>query len=182
MEKAKQTARQYCRYYILNECMFGQEYEQILEMMEEMNVKLDVDFTNCTVLLTGIAKRFYTSRLHIRRRQYFQISNALRAYLDELQETLHFQYELVTVNYDSSKLMSVVFTFKQPFDQLKELALSITQFVQKQFENYGLNETPYLRNHSILSNPIHSFDEFQRTFERMLKQHRLGFFSIETPL
>ena len=47
MDNFKQQQIETCKRYIINESLFGQQYDQLLEMMQEMNVELKIDFNNC---------------------------------------------------------------------------------------------------------------------------------------
>lgn len=67
MDNFKQQQIETCKRYIINESLFGQQYDQLLEMMQEMNVELKIDFNNCYLILAGIEKRFYNSKLNLNR-------------------------------------------------------------------------------------------------------------------
>lgn len=60
MDNFKQQQIETCKRYIINESLFGQQYDQLLEMMQEMNVELKIDFNNCYLILAGIENVFIT--------------------------------------------------------------------------------------------------------------------------
>ena len=173
---------EYCKRYILNECLFGQSYEQILEMLHEMDTHININFDNCILILSGIEKRFYTSKIHMKRKNYLNINNEVKSYMNRLAQQYHFIYEVICVNYDVSKLIALVISFEQDKIDGLELASKIGGFIQKAFEKQGLTNQMYIKNHTILSEEIHTFDIFQKQFEYMLKQHRLSFFCMDQPI
>ena len=45
-EKREQKQREYCHIYLFNEALFGQSWEHLKTMEEEVQVNLKVDFSN----------------------------------------------------------------------------------------------------------------------------------------
>ena len=56
-----------CIFYAMNESLFGQSYSQLQNMEQEMGIKLNIDFSHCYLILTGLPRRFYMERLGMRR-------------------------------------------------------------------------------------------------------------------
>lgn len=168
-----------CKRYIINESLFGQQYEQLIEMMIEMDVKLSIDYNNCYLILTGIEKRFYNKKLGINREQYLEIFAAVNEETDKLSEEYAFMSEMSAVNYDSSKLIAILITPRKQYFPIKIIAETMQDKLQQEFIRHGLQKNDYLCNVTFYSQHITSYEQFQTEFKTLRNLHRLAFYRMK---
>lgn len=179
MDNFKQQQIETCKRYIINESLFGQQYDQLLEMMQEMNVELKIDFNNCYLILAGIEKRFYNSKLNLNRENYLDIFAAVKYLLVSLEQTYEFEKEMSAVNYDSSKLIAVMITPKTSKElPIPIIADQIQKKLQQQFIEARQVKHPYLSSITLYSEPIVSYAHFQSAFKQLRNSHRLAFYKM----
>lgn len=179
MSKFKHQQIETCKRYIINESLFGQQHEQLIEMMIEMDVKLSIDFNNCYLILTGIEKRFYNKKLGMDREQYLEIFAAANEEIQKQSEAYGFMWEMSAVNYDSSKLIAILITPCKQHLPIQNLAETIQEKLQLEFTRHGLHQNAYLSNITFYSNPITSYEQFQAEFKALRNLHRLAFYRMK---
>lgn len=167
-----------CKRYIINESLFGQQYEQLIEMMIEMDVRLSIDYKNCYLILTGIEKRFYNKKLGINREQYLEIFAAVNEETNRLSEEYAFMREMSAVNYDSSKLIAILITPRKKIFPIQIIAERIQDKLHQEFINHGMHKNAYLCNVTFYSQHIPSYEQFQAEFKTLRKLHRLAFYKM----
>lgn len=179
MSQFKHQQIETCKRYIINESLFGQQHEQLIEMMIEMDVKLNIDFKNCYLILTGIEKRFYNKKLGMDREQYLEIFAEVNNEMSQLSQEYTFISEMSAVNYDSSKLIAILITPNKSNFPIQTIAETIQNMLQVQFTHHGLNQNMFLCNVTFYSPHITSYDQFQAEFKALRNMHRLTFYRMK---
>lgn len=177
MSKFKHQQIETCKRYIINESLFGQQQEQLKEMMIEMDVELNVDFNHCFLILTGIEKRFYNKKLGMDREQYLEVFAAANETMRKLSQEYTFMIEMSAVNYDSSKLIAILITpcTKQHLP-ISVIAEKIQNVLQQEFFCHQVQKNAYLCNVTFYSPPITSYVQFQSEFKTLRNLHKLAFY------
>lgn len=179
-EKMPAMSNRFGHVYIMNEALFGQSFDQLRELQEEAKVSLQVDYSHYYVCRTGIAKKWYRSRLGITRERYMEQKEYLKGCLERLLCECGYRGDMDTINYDRSKQIAILLSPCRPDRRTPgETAQRITALWQEVYENEeGFRETG-LANFTAISEELHSYDELEGAFEEVSRLSRLAFFRME---
>lgn len=176
MNDGEDWRSEYCRLYVINEVLYGQSKEQVERMQQEMNVKLNIDFSYCYVLVTGVKRHEYNRRLRIDRAHFVQnIYFHLREMVLQMGREEGFRAEFGVVNYDYSKRIVIFLSPLKPRFDPMPCARRISGWMDEQYRETGeLN--PHFTNITTLSGRIERYEQVNKAFEALTQLYRLAFF------
>ena len=176
----EQKQREYCHVYLFNEALFGQSWEHLKTMEEEVEVRLEVDFSRYFVCRTGIPKKWYSTRLGIDRRRFTEMLYAFRAQAAELLKNCGYAGETEVVNYDLSKQAALLFYPVRPdCSTPREVAEGVSALWERTYRETEGFESAGLANLTVLSPELHAYGELAEAFARLSELCRLSFFVME---
>lgn len=179
-EKREQKQREYCHIYLFNEALFGQSWEHLKTMEEEVQVNLKVDFSNYYVCRTGIPKKWYSTRLGINRNRFAEMFYTFQAQAYELLENCGYAGDMDVVNYDLSKQAAILFyPIRSHCSTAREVAEGISALWERTYRAEAGFETAGLANLTVLSPQLGSYEELAEAFARLSELGRLSFFVME---
>lgn len=167
-----------CRIYAMNESLFGQSCAQLNEIEREMDIQLEIDFSNCYLILTGLPRRFYMERLGMGRAHLMEQLDALRKALPSMLETSPVRYELSVLNYDYSKRLVIAVSPEDEFD-VSTFSKKVGSFIEDFYQRIAPYKTPESRNITVYSGRIESYAMYQHTFLRLTELYERAFFLRE---
>lgn len=176
MNKELDWRSEYCRMYAINELLYGQSREQIERMERDMNVKLNIDYSYCYMLVTGVLKREYNDRLHMNRTHFVEhIFLQLRDMVRRMGEEEGFRAELGVANYDSSKRIVIFLSpLKLRFDPLP-CARRLSSWLEERYRSMG-DADPHFSNIMTVSGRIEQYEQIKTAFEELTQMYKLSFF------
>lgn len=171
-----QNRGMYCNIYIMNEMLFGQSKEQIEILKRDMGVALNVDESNCYVLLTGVRKQEYNQRLKLNRMHFVEsVYRNLYDFMEQIVLEEHIRYELSVLNYDYSKRIIIILSPGcARYDPLP-IARRISSMLEEQYRQMGETNS-YFSNIMVVSSQIQRYEQIQPEFKRVMQLHDRAFF------
>lgn len=167
-----------CIFYAMNESLFGQSYSQLQNMEQEMGIKLNIDFSHCYLILTGLPRRFYMERLGMRRSDLIEQVDQLQAEVARLADSLGFSSEMTVLNYDYSKRILLVVSPRGEVD-IQSLAEHLGAFLETYYIRFGVHKGPPIGNITVFSHRIDSYEAYQRAFAQTQALYERAFFLRE---
>lgn len=167
-----------CVLYAMNESLFGQSYAQLNNMEQEMDIHLNIDFSCCYLILTGLPRRFYMERLGMGRSHLLGQVNRLREELGRIARSQGFACEIAVLNYDYSKRILVVISPGDEFDILP-LAEHVGAFLEEDYTRLWPNKPPETHNITVYSGRANSYEAYQQAFAHLQALYERAFFLRE---
>lgn len=167
-----------CRIYAMNESLFGQSRAQLDDLEQEMDVHLQIDFSNCYLILTGLPRRFYMERLGMGRTQLMAQLEALEEHLPSMLQDGFALYELAVLNYDYSKRLAIAISPKGRFD-VRTFAENVNRFIESSYQHIAPDKSPETRNVTVYSEKIESYAMYQQAFRNLTALYDRAFFLRE---
>lgn len=167
-----------CRIYAMNESLFGQSRTQLNEIEQEMDIRLEIDFSNCYLILTGLPRRFYMERLGMGRAHLMEQLDALHDAIPAMLGTCPAHYELTVLNYDYSKRLVIAVSPEGEFD-VSAFSKKVGSFVEDFYQRIAPHKTPESRNITVYSGQIESYAMYQLTFLKLTELYERAFFVRE---
>lgn len=167
-----------CRIYAMNESLFGQSRAQLDDLEREMDLQLQIDFSNCYLVLTGLPRRFYMERLGMGRAQLMEQLDSLQELIPSLLGDPDIRYELAVLNYDYSKRLAIAVSPKGELD-LRAFAEKVGSFLESCYQRIAPDRTPESRNITVYSGRIVSYASYQRAFLQLTELYDRAFFLRE---
>ena len=170
----------FCKIMLINEALFGQSEKQLNTIMKEVGTRLDFDFHDFYLCLTGLRKKVYTSYLNMHRQDYVQIFNEFTPFIEREAEKRGICQINAVINYDGSK--QIVYLIKKEEKTEREImdfACLIQDKLQQGYERSENFNHSSLQNFTVLSHLIGSYDQMAEEFERVRQLSRLSFFRME---
>lgn len=165
-------------YYAMNESLFGQSYVQLKNLEQELDICLDIDFSCCYLILTGLPRRFYMERLGMRREHLIEQVNGLREEVRRMAEAQGFRCEMTVLNYDYSKRILIAVSPKGEFD-IHLLAEHLGSFLEAYYTRSFPDKTSEMHNITVYSRQIDSYDAYQQAFAQLQTLYEKAFFLWE---
>lgn len=167
-----------CIFYAMNESLFGQSYAQLKNLEQEMEIHLNINFSCCYLILTGLPRRFYMERLGMRRVHLIEQVDRLQEEVGHIADSQGFTSEMTVLNYDYSKRILVAVSPKDKFDVFP-LAEHLGAFLEEYYTRFWPDKTPEMRNITVYSERIDSYEAYQRAFAQMQALYERAFFLRE---
>lgn len=167
-----------CLFYAMNESLFGQSYAQLKSLEQEIDIHLNIDFSCCYLILTGLPRRFYMERLGMRRAHLIQQVDRLQEEVQRIAGSQGFASEITVLNYDYSKRILVAVSPKDEFDVLP-LAEHLGAFLEEYYTRFWPDKGPEMHNITVYSGRIDSYEAYQRAFAQMQELYERAFFLHE---
>lgn len=178
MRGLKRDMKRYCKYYAMNESLFGQSRGQLENMEREMGIELDLDFSHCYLILTGLPKWIYMERLGMCREDLLSQLDALEEKLCSLALEENFSCEGTVLNYDSSKRLLVAVSPKGELD-VSALAERLGGFIEADYARLSPGKSLTTRNITVYSQRIDSYEGYQSAFAQLQALYDRAFFLRE---
>lgn len=168
--------REYGRLYMINEMLFGQSKKQIEEMARDIGMRLHVNDEHCYILLTGVSRQEYSSRLKFDRTFYVELVYVhLQSFLDRLAAQEDVDIDMGVLNYDYSKRIIIIISpHSTRYDPLP-CAQKISNMLEEQYRRIGA-ENLHFSNVMAVSGKITGYEQIQYEFKRLMHLHELSFF------
>lgn len=167
-----------CMFYAMNESLFGQSRGQLENLEQEMEIHLNIDFSDCYLILTGLPRQFYMERLGMRRAQLIEQLNLLQSVVAERARELDFAFEVTVLNYDYSKRLCVVISPRREIN-IPVLAACFGELVEANYRRIAPHKSEETKNITVYSEKIHSYEEYQQSFARLRELYDRAFFLRE---
>lgn len=167
-----------CRIYAMNESLFGQSRAQLDDLEREMDIQLQIDFSNCYLILTGLPRRFYMERLGMGRAQLMEQLGTLQEQLSSMLENTPARYELAVLNYDYSKRLAIAISPEGELD-VATFAEKVGSFIESDYQHLAPHKAPESRNITVYSEKIESYALYQRSFLQLKELYDRAFFLRE---
>lgn len=167
-----------CIYYAMNESLFGQSRAQLENLEQEMEIRLNIDFSDCYLILTGLPRQLYMERLGMRRAQLIELLNLLRQAAEEQARALDFVFEVTVLNYDYSKRLLLVLSPKGELD-VPALAAYFGALAEEYYQRIAPHKSAETRNITVYSDKIESYEGYQRAFSDLRELYDRAFFLRE---
>lgn len=166
----------FCVYYAMNESLFGQSHSQLKNLEQEMDLHLNIDFSCCYLILTGLPRRFYMERLGMRRTHLTEQLGRLRKEIGRIAGAQGFRCETTVLNYDYSKrFLIAVSPNKDNFD-IRPLAEHLGAFLEEYYTRSFPDKVPGIHNITVYSQRLDSYDAYQQAFAQLQALYERAFF------
>lgn len=179
MIELEQSRLSHCRFYAMNESLFGQSHAQLNRLMEEMQVQLNIRFDHCYLILTGLPRRCYMERIGMGRADLLVLLDELRVQLAELEAEQSFACEIAVLNYDYSKRFVLAVSPAADAFDIGPLARQIDSLIEQRYRALAPDKPDTTRNITAYSEHIDSYTAYQQAFDRLRKLYDLSFFLRE---
>ena len=179
MQEQEKYIRRNCRFYAMNESLFGQSRAQLHNVMEEMQVDLNICFERCYLIITGLTRSRYMERLGMRRANLLMQLDTLESELDRIAQAQRFHYEICVLNYDYSKRFALVISPEGAVD-IAQIAAYAGAFVEDCYAQLAPGKSPSTRNITVHSSLITSYEAYQQAFTDLRSLYERAFFLRET--
>lgn len=170
-----------CKAYAMNESLFGQSHAQFQNVMDEMQIHLNIRFERCYMILTGLNRQCYMERLGMRRADLLVQMEAVEAELERMAREQRFAYEICVLNYDYSKRFAIAISPETDAD-IRAIAARIDAIIDSLYAQLLPDRPETLRNITVHSGLIDSYEAYQRTFSGLCRLYRQAFFLRECGL
>lgn len=168
--------RFYSRTYLLNEMLFGQRQEQIELMQRQTGIRLNIDYENCWLLLTGVQKSEYNHRLGLDRARYMTLHENLVSEIEAMSREEQVEAEVVVLNWDRSKRFAIILSPRRARFDPMPCAGRISRMIEAQYRQLSGEDVAYFSNIMVVSEPIGSYAQLQSQFAELLEMYHLSFF------
>ena len=170
-----------CIAYAMNESLFGQSHAQLLNVMDEMQIHLGIRFERCYLIVTGLTRSCYMERLNMRRAGLLSQMNEVEAELTRMGEEQRFTYEICVLNYDYSKRFAIAVSPEEDVD-VRAVASRVHAIIDEDYARIMPDKPETLRNITVCSGLITSYDEYQQAFTALRRLYDQAFFLRECDL
>lgn len=166
---------------LINEILFGQDYGSYLRCVEATGFRLNVDFDDCYLCLTGIPKKFYVKRFGKCLDDFLRVYDALKARVGEEFAAQGIAFDMTVVKYDESKRICCMMSVP---DGLAVSACDAASFVHRALtdayrELWGLGDADYVCV-TALSDRLSGFDALYPGFKGTRQLANLFYFLDES--
>lgn len=178
VHQPEKDRERFCIYYAMNESLFGQSHAQLKILEQEMDLHLNIDFSCCYLILTGLPRRFYMERLGMGRAHITELLDRLPKEIGRIAGAQDFHSVLTVLNYDYSKRFLIAVSPRDKFD-IRPLAEHLGGFLEEYYTRSFPDKAPGIHNITVYSQRIDSYEAYQQAFAQLQALYERAFFLRE---
>ncbi len=161
----------------LNEIVTGQKEDYVIRSLEHFNEKLNINFNNYYILLTGIKKEIYFNVYNIGAAEYMRIFTKIEDIICKYMTDNNYPCELFMFVYFNTKQICIIFNRgEHSNEEVGHLAEYINEVIQKIYEQEIFKGDKRYFNFTVMSPLLDGYEQLAPAFKRLQDLSMLSFF------
>ncbi|GEM_PF-3409051 len=161
----------------LNEIVTGQKEDYVIRSLEVFNEKLNINFNNYYILLTGIKKEIYFNVYNIGAAEYMRIFTKIEDIICKYMTDNNYPCELFMFVYFNTKQICIIFNRgEHSNEEVGYLAEYTNEVIQKIYEQEIFKGDERYFNFTVMSPLLDGYEQLAPAFKKLQDLDMLSFF------